>query len=155
MPGLTGDGRGEALKVHGDAAWIILLTIEHADLTTQRFTNNTEEVTSRGNTFISYPFILELMNNSDGVPTGKLRISNISRHIWRQIEVLTVSPTFTFELVLSTDVETVIDSYVLSELWRVAADTNAVEGDLTHQRYATEPWPSPRMTPKFFPWLSR
>lgn len=155
VQGLVGQGRDEALKIHGDAAWIILLTIEHPSLTIQRFTNDVSDTISRGHTFISYPFQLELMNNSDGVPNGKLRINNISRHIWRQIEMLTTSPTFTFEIVLSTDPNTVIDSYVLAEFWRVSADVNAVEATLTHERYAVEPWPSQRMTPQHFPWLSR
>lgn len=155
MAVLTGEGARQAVALHSDAAFLILLTITHPSLAIQRFTSNSQNVVSRGMVFIRYPFVLELMNNSDGVPTGRLRISNISRHIWRQIELLTTSPAFTFEIVLSTDPDTVIDAYELAELWRVTADTNAIEGDLTHERYAAEPWPGPRLTPKHFPWLSR
>lgn len=155
MPTITQEGARAALALRGDDALIVLLTIAHADITTIRVTNNTEDVVSRGNTFLRYPFMLELLSNSEGVPTGRLRIANIARTIWRAIEGLTTSATFTFEIVLSSDPETVIDSYEQAELQRVIADATSIEGELTHERYAVEPWPAPRLTPHRFPWLSR
>lgn len=155
MPTITSDGAQAALAIRGEESFLILLTIAHADITTLRFTSNTEDIVSRGNTFTRYPFMLELLSNSEGVPTGRLRIANVHRAIWNAIEDLTTSPTFTFEIVLSSDPETVIDAYELAELWRVTATADAIEGELTHERYAVEPWPAPRLTPQYFPWLSR
>lgn len=155
MPSITTEGAVQALSINAEADYIILLTIEHEDIPTARFTNNLSNVVSRGDNYIGYPFELEMMRNSEGVPNGRIRIANVSRFIWRMVETLIVSPTFTFEIVLSTDLDTPVDSFEVAELLAVSADVSAVEGALTHERYAVEPWPAPRLTPQYFPWLSR
>lgn len=155
MPSIPANAATAALKIYRDEQFHILLTIEHDDFGVRRYTNNDSDIVSNGNTFTAFPFFLELPTGSDGVPTGSLRIGNVGRILWPILERLNESPVITIELVLASDLDTVIDSYDMIELARVTAGETAVEGSLTQEVYIDEPWPSIRLTPEFAPWLSR
>lgn len=50
----------ELFKQHSGAAWMELLTVEAPDGHIERLCNNTVSITSRGNTFLGFPFSLAL-----------------------------------------------------------------------------------------------
>ncbi|NDC57532.1 MAG: DUF1833 domain-containing protein, partial [Alphaproteobacteria bacterium] len=62
-----------------DEVWLPLVTISHADLSSPiRVVANNENITSRGNTFIGYPFEIELPSQNDQSPgEARLRIDNV------------------------------------------------------------------------------
>lgn len=155
MPSITPAGATNVLRIYRDEQVHILLTIEHGDFATKRYTDNTSDIVSNSNVFDAFPFFLELPTGSDGVPTGRLRIGNIGRVLWPILESLNTSPVITIDLVLASDHDNPFDSYNMIELSRVTATSQAIEGSLTQNVYIDEPWPKQRLTPEYSPWLSR
>jgi hypothetical protein len=153
---ISQDGRIGALAIRGDEGWWTLVTIDHETFAAPlRLVNQPFNIVSRGNTFLRSGFVIELPTSSNNVPTGKARVWNVRRYISRLIENLQTSPTFLIEIVVPSDLDTVIDYADLLELSRATANPEVIEGTLTQRVYIDEPLPSGRMTEQYFPWLGR
>jgi hypothetical protein len=154
MPSILEAGARAAINPRNTDEFIELLTIAHADITTRRFANYPVAVSSRGNSFEPWGFETEFLSNSQDIPTGKIRIANIAREIWAEVEALLESPTLTIEFVLASDPETVVDAVNVMRFQRIVADAAAIEGEVSHRIYADEPYPAIRLTPQYAPYLS-
>lgn len=132
--------------------WLVLLTLSHATLPTPiRLVNNNEDVVSRGNTFIAFPFEIELPGEDpDQPPKAMLRIDNVDRRIVQTIRSITAPPTITLEVILASAPNTVEVSFTNMTLRNAQYDVSTVSGELTFDSIYTEPV-TLTMTPNRFP----
>lgn len=130
-----------------------LLTIDHPDLSTPiRLTNDSIDTTSRGETFLAYPFKITLPDDSDDTQSrAKIIIDNVGRalvNIFRS--GVGARPQVTIELVKSTDwdvVEIAITGYIITEV----SISDVIECTLNFDSRINEFCPAGRFTPGFFP----
>jgi len=145
-----------------DKAFIILLTLEHEDLSAPiRVTQDSMQdlpisggrgVISRGNEFVALPFEIVLPDeNEDQSPRAKLKIDNISREIVAAVRSITSPASAMLEIVLSQDPDVVEMQLLDFQLRNVTYDAFVVEGDLTVEQFDLEPFPAGRITPSRFP----
>lgn len=136
-------------------AFLILLTLTHADLTEPiRVVNNALDVVSRGETFIAFPFRIDLPSDSDeSPPRARLQIDNVDRQIVQAIRTVTGPIAVLMEVVLGGDPDTVEAAFSDFELREVRWDALVVEGQLSLESFLREPYPAPRFTQKDFPGL--
>ncbi len=147
--------RSSAFAQETDDIWLILLTLTHTDLDEPiRVARNTENVVSNGQTFVAFPFDIELPNDQeDQSPTARLTISNISREIAETLRSIRSSPSVTIEVVSAEDPDTVEFRLPGFQLKNVGWDAISVQGQLTLENIAVEPFPEGLFTPANFPGL--
>lgn len=152
---ITGSaGRRAVLNPRNGDPYLLLIEVSHASFaSTWRYTSNTEDVTSGGNTYTAFPFIVSLPVSDDGVARGTVEIANITTAIWRALDVGGSPPSVTVKFVLASDPDTVIDQWAGMELRRVTASFSVVEAEISHENYSQEPWPKQRLTPVRAPWM--
>lgn len=146
------DFQQSAFAQETDDVWLILLTIEHTDLpATIRVVNNTEDVTSGGDTYTAFPFRIALPDSREGAPPrARLEIDNTSREITQAIRSITSAPTVTIEIVRAADPDTIEVSWPNFKLRNVRWDVGQVSGDLVLVDFTTEPYPGLKFTPAYF-----
>lgn len=137
-----------------DEVWLVLLTISHPELPEPiRVVNNNENVTSRGNEFIAFPFDIQLPGEDPDLPAkARLRIDNVDRRVVNTIRSITSPPSVTLEVVLASAPNTVEISFEGLVMREVEYDVSAVTGDLVFESIFTEPI-TYTMTPSRFPGL--
>lgn len=98
----------QSLKEHGDDPFLVLLTIE-VDSPGQKvyLVNNTEDVVSRGITFIGCPFSIALPDVSDlTLADTTLAVDNVDPRIWQGIRTLNEAPNVVLEVVMASEPDT-------------------------------------------------
>ncbi len=80
----------EKNKVYGSDPWITMLEITLTDSTVIRLCNNNEDVVYDGNTYTSFPFIIDpIISDAEGViPALSLKVSNVTRFLQPYLESL-------------------------------------------------------------------
>jgi hypothetical protein len=134
--------------------WLVLLTISHPDLLEPvRVVNNNENITSRGNEFIAFPFEIDLPGEDPDMPSkARLRIDNLDRRIVNIIRSITSPPSISLEVILASYPDVVEIGFEGLVMREVEYDAQAVTGDLVYESIFTEPITS-TMTPSRFPGL--
>jgi hypothetical protein len=138
-----------------DEVFLPLLTITHASLTTPiRVVHNPQNITSRGNLFVGYPFDMELPPaDPDQPPRLRLTIDNIDRDIVASLRTLSTPPGVTLEVVLAATPDTVEAGPYVMTLTGVDYDALTITGDLAAEDVLAEPYPGDAFTPAKFPGL--
>lgn len=120
--------------------WLVLLTIAGSGFTTIRVANNTEDVVSRGNTFIGFPFEIELPGQDPESPSSaRLRIDNIDKRVIEAIRTIQTPPTVTIEVILASAPDTVEIAFTDLSLRGAQYDVNSVRAELVYETIFTEP----------------
>jgi len=115
-----------------DSAFWFLLTLTSASGDVSRFVNNLEDVISRGDTYLAYPFEVTLAaDDLDTRPQLALRIDNVDQAIIGHIRQSLAPPVATLELVLSASPDTVEMSIGYLRLMNVTYDAQSITGVLT------------------------
>lgn len=155
MPALDTDAaRAQALAQHNDDPFLVLLTLTHATLAeTIYVVNNRQKLVSRGNTYIAYPFTIDLPTDNDEAPQARITIANVSRAIGYALEKLITPPLALIEIVLASSPDHVERSWDQFELTGVTWDAMRMTGTLRHREVWSEYYPRYRVTPKDFPGL--
>ena len=111
---VTSAFRSAAFAQQTDQVFLVLLVINHSSLAAPiRVVNNYENVTHNGNTFVGFPFDLELPGDfEDALPSVKLTICNVDRQIVYAIRTLTGPPTITIKVVLASAPEEIGRAHV-------------------------------------------
>lgn len=133
---------------------IVLLTISHASLATPiRVAGYDQDVTSRGETFVAYPFEITLPTDSgEAAPRARLSIDNVDRSIVAAVRQATgTPPQVTIEVILASSPDTLEASFPVFELRNVKSNALTVDAELTFDGLASEPYPAGRFTPAAFP----
>lgn len=151
-------GRRAILSCWNSDGRILLLTLTHALITTERLAltkNNVSSTVEGGGaqTFTAFPFIVDLPTDDKGAPRGSIRVSNVTRRVWDLIGALETPPQLNFYFVLESDVNTAQESFLLLDVHRVAAKGNVIEGVFGHENYAIEPYPAARVVGEYCPWM--
>jgi len=135
--------------------FLMLLTIAHASLTPSlRFANNTVDVTSRGNTYLGWPFQVVLPQEfDDQLPVVQIQIDNIDRRIMEGVRLLTSPPAVTLEVVLASAPDTVEAGPFAFTFKGCDYDSLVVSGTLLFEDVLNEPYPRYAFTPGLFPGL--
>lgn len=136
-------------------AFLMLLTIDHETLSEPlRFSSDSVDTTSRGETYLAFPFQLTLpVNDSDRIPYVNLTIDNIHRTIVQTIRELTSPPTLTIEIVLGSTpdvVEAIFPEFILRD---VSYDKLVIQGNLSIESLEIEPFPAETYNTINFPGL--
>jgi hypothetical protein len=151
----TSDYVREALAERTGEVVLHLLTLNHPNMAAPlRVTDDTVQTVSRGDTFIAFPFDLQLVKNSnDAPPIGRLTISNVDRQIVLALRSLPLEPPLSvlIEIVLASAPNTVEASLVGFELRGANYDAQRVSGDLVLDVLDREPYPAIKYLPSNFP----
>lgn len=121
-------------------AAILLVTIIHPELETQRLARNTDDVESRGETFRAAWFEVDWVNNDGNAPRCELSVPNVNyREIGQRYLYVRSRPKVILELVASGDPDVLIGSVRHLELQNVKPDPLFVTGTLAGKDHSTEP----------------
>jgi len=134
--------------------FVLLLSIDVPGGSSIWLTDNSEDVVSRGRTFIGYPFSLELPSDEQGnISEARLSIDNVSRSLIDEIRGLTDALRLTIEIVMASTPDTVeysANDYLLRD---VTYDALTISGTLSQDNFLAEPYPAGIMSAAMFPGL--
>lgn len=138
-----------------DEAFILLLTIDHPNLATAvRVCLNSQNITSRGNEYVAYPFEIDLPSDDPEQPSRvTLTIDNVDRSIVTAIRQLEGPPTVDLEVIMASTPDTVEAGPFSFTLRNANYDILSVEGELAFEDLLNEPFPAESFTPATHPGL--
>lgn len=141
-----------AFERNSGETWLCLVEIAHDSLPAPiRLANNTQDVTSNGDTYLKCHFQVVLPDDSERVPKVTLRIVNVAREQTQWIREITGEPTVSLFFVLASQPDTVdIGPYVM-QLKSVSWDAIWIEGELGMESFLAEPLVGWSITPENFP----
>lgn len=86
-----------------DDPFLTLLTLTHPSFTTIRLVNNTENITSNGNTFQAFPFKLTLpVDDGESAREVQIDLDNVSLELINEIRSVTTAIGVKLEMVLAS-----------------------------------------------------
>lgn len=149
---VSATARAALFAQQADEAFLALLMIEHDDLPASlRFVNNPQDVTSRGNVYLGFPFTIDLPpQDPDRPPRVRLLIDNIDRQIVAGLRTIATPLTITLEVVLASSPDTVEVGPFAMTLASAVYDALTIEGDLAYQDVLNEPFPGDSFSPGRF-----
>ncbi len=152
---LSDDARAEMFAQETGEVYIVLVTVSHDELDDPlRVCSDGADTVSRGDTFVAYPFNLELPSDEEGAPPrATISIDNVERSIAESLRTISSPATFLIEVVRAADPDTVEVAYDQFQLTNVKGDVFQISGDLTVEDMATEPFPYLTFSPARFPGL--
>jgi len=135
-------------------AFLLLMTVTPSGQPPIRMVNNTSDVVSRGNTFIAYPFTIDLPSNEEGqISSARIVLDNVSRTLVDEIRALASPLQVLLEVVLSSAPDTVEASFPDFTLRNVTYNALTIEGTLTLEDFLSEPYPKDILSGASFPGL--
>jgi hypothetical protein len=165
---ITSAFRTAAQSSFRDEVDLIFLTITHADLGLPiRVVWDTKDFVYGGNTFIGFPFDLELLSDDESPPTARLQIQNVNPQIGDSIRSLLTPPRIKIQLLSSldfnlnvtprTEIGTATVIYSADQLFliNVSVDAMVISGQIVGWDYVQRVWPAERATAANFPGLFR
>lgn len=148
-------GRRAVITLHNQNGLITLFALSHASFATKRLALSTEDVTHQGNVYKAFNFEIECPTDEKGIPTGRMRISNVTREVWDLLKsVEEDNPQVDIRQVLEDDTETIQEHWQLLDVTQVSGTSLALEGEFSHEFYANWPYPSLRMIGSKFYWMN-
>lgn len=138
-----------------EQVFLLLLTLDHADLSQPiRVVNNTEDVTSRGDLFVAYPFEIALPDEDpDSVARVTLRIDNVDRQIVQSLRSIQAPLSVALEVVLAASPDTVEAGPFNMTLIAAEYDAFVITGELAFEDVLNEPFPGHSYIPSEYPGL--
>lgn len=147
--------RAAAFAQETDQIYLLLLTIDHADLAAPiRVVNNYADVVSSGDTYTGMPFEITLPpDNDESLSSAQLSIQNVDRQIVQAVRDIDSAPTVTLSVVLAASPNTIEAGPYEMTLRDVSYDALVVTGSLSVEDMMNEPYPGDFFTPGEFPGL--
>lgn len=133
--------------------FLALLTIDHPSLSEPiRVCDNIVNITSNGNLFLAFPFLITLPSDKDQAPpAAQLTIDNTSRELAQIIRSIVSPPSVDISIVRLDDFDTIEVSLPSFNLVNVSWDALTMTGDLTIDDITNEPFPQRNFTPAEYP----
>ena len=147
---------------------IILLEISHQSLATPiRVANDVVPYVYEDNTYLGFPFEIELLGDIAQTPRGRIRIQNVDQEIGEAVLELTDPPELSITILAASDfsetltdgkrepVGTPIIEYQALHLifGNISVDAMSISGDIASFDMGNEPWPAIRATADRLPGL--
>lgn len=146
---------------------ILLLTLTHDDLpdpillstdpTTRLIESDSEVIygtTSNGNDYLFFPMSLKLPGEPDQGPAAmQIEIDNVSRELTSVIRSISSPPSIDVDIVLSSDVDTILAAWPEYLLINVNTSAKTISGELVLETLVMEPFPAGTFNPSEFPGL--
>ena len=135
--------------------WLHLITIDHDDMPTPlRVVDNTEDVVSRGNTYVACPFDVSFPKD-DGIklPSVRIRLGNVDQSFTEALRSVSDPPTVTMEIILTSAPDVVEAGPLRFVLKSIAADIVAIDGQLGYEEILQEAYPGDIFSATLFPGL--
>jgi hypothetical protein len=134
---------------------VILLTIDHADMTNPiRVSSTTESFVSNVQTYLPCPFLINLpSDDAETIQELELQVQNVVRDIVAGIRAITpgsAAPTVTMEVVTVSLPDTVEVGPLVLSLRSARYDRQVVTGALGYAPILDQPYPSSIMGPNNF-----
>ncbi len=138
-----------------DEIWLVLLTISAPGLAAPiRVVNDRENLTSRGNLFVAFPFEIDLPGDSaEEVQRVTLRIDNVDRQIVAALRLVQTPPTVTLEVVRRAEPDLVEAGPFVLSLAEARYDALTVEGELVFEDVLNAAFPADTYNPADYPGL--
>ena len=149
---LSTAARRSAYAPQTSEAWLLLLTITHESLVAPlRFVNDKVTITSNSQSFMGFPFAVELPQESNDAPgEARITIDNVDRSIVTAVRAMATPPEVTIQIIMASQPNTIEVEYGAMTLRDVKWDVASVSGTLRHEDISTEPV-TVQMTPQRFP----
>ena len=138
-----------------DKVFLLLLSLDHEDLAEPvRVVNNTQDVASRGDTYIAYPFEIALPDEDpDSVVRVTLRIDNVDREIVKNLRAISSPLSVGLEVIMAASPDTVEAGPFNMTLVSAEYDALTVTGELAFEDVLNEPFPGHSYVPSEYPGL--
>jgi len=152
----TNNFRSSMLSQETSDGLITLLTIKHDSLPEPyRFCDNSEDIDSREETFLAFPFNLSLPDEkNDEIPQARLSIDNVDRLLVESIRSIQSEVEIVIEIVLLSDPDTVEVGPFRFGLRNVRYNSTTIEGTLQYENLLDRKFPrfafDPTITPTLF-----
>ena len=136
-----------------DEVVLVLLTLDHDDLASPiRVTSDGVDSISNGETFLAYPFQINLPEQGeDGPSVGKLTIDNVNQSIAQAVRSISTPPDLTIQIVLASDPDTVEVELTNYEFTDIVITAETVVGNISRKVFYNEPYPCYYFIPSQFP----
>lgn len=144
-----------------EEVFVTLLTLSHPDLAEPirvcsdpavDLVSGSRGTMSRGEDFVFLPFeLIPPGQSGDSLPTGRLKVDNVSREIVQAVRLITSPAEVLIEVVMASDPDVVEATIAGFQLRNIKADALTVEGELSTVRFDMEPFPCGSFTPSQFP----
>jgi hypothetical protein len=133
--------------------FIVLLEISHSSLADPiRINNSGASITSNGNTYVFYPFTINLPSDEDKqLPEAELVIDNVDLQQIAAIRGMSSSPSIRIMVVLQSDPNTIEVDFPNFTLSSVTYDAMTITGTLSIDDFMMEPFPGGWFVPSDFP----
>lgn len=149
---LSSDALRAMFNQETDEVFLVLLTISHEDLVAPiRVTTDNVNTISRGETFVAYPFEMNLPDDDEAAPpTATITIDNVDREICNTLRRLSSPASFVIETVRAADPDTVEAQWLDFIMRNIQGDASQITGELSLEDVASEPFPYIEFTPSRF-----
>lgn len=133
---------------------LLLVTVSHPDFSTLYLVNNTEDVVSRSNTYISFPMSIRL-SPDDGETARNVQISfdNVSLELIDEMRSVITPMDVEIEAVLASDPDTVEIGFGELRLVNIKYDQKTIRGSLILDDFLRTELTSEKYTPTIYPGL--
>lgn len=136
-------------------AFLQLLTISHSAIATPvRLVNNPSDVTSRGDTYTAFPFLMRFHTDQDSeIPNAELQTDNVSQEIFIALAAITGQATVVAEVVLASSPNTVEYGPMTYKLIGYSGDAAQLTLRLAYEPLTSETYPAGIFNPVDWPGL--
>lgn len=132
--------------------FLILLTISHPDLETPIYvSSDAVDTVSRGQIYIALPFDLTLPDENDlHMPRAYLTIDNVGRVLMAPIRKMDQPADVKIEIIRADDPDIVEIAFPDFKLTNIRYDAAQIQGKLSLEIFATQPYPAGIFAPSDF-----
>lgn len=134
---------------------LMLLTFSHPAMGVIRLVRDTQDFTSRGETFKSSWFDVDWVNDDGNVPRVKLSIPNVDPEMGEALLRQSTRPEVTLEIVAVSEPDEPLARVARLELQGLTIDAVAITGDLVGKDHSAEPLGTITVIPATFPAMFR
>jgi len=150
--------------------YLVFLTLRHSRLGTPvRVVSDPKDFVLDGQTYTGFVFRIELLTDTEGMPTAQLAVQNVDRRIGEAVLSAEGAPRIDIDVIAGSEFDLTADPrtelsagnsarvYAAPGLYltEVEADALEVRGRLRSWDYTQETWPGLRVTEDRFPGLYR
>lgn len=149
--GLSSAAKAELYAAQTGGVWLVLLTITHDSLTTLRFVNDRQSVTSGGDVYTPVAFQASLPADRDEAPRAIITLDNVDQATVAAVRSITTPAAVTIEVIRASDPNTILVSYPDLRLVGARITASTIDLELTADPVVEESYPGTDFTPLLFP----